>query len=101
MADPQLHHGQHQQDGEHHPRQRGGIAEFKERERMLEQHDPQDVGRRFRAATGAVENIDHVKRLKSVDDRDDDTNDIDPRINGTVMETNCLISLAPSILAAS
>ena len=29
------------------------------------------------------------------------TNDIDPRISGTVMDTNCRISPAPSILAAS
>src|SRR6185437_12160729 len=37
MADPQLHHGQQEQDGEHHPCQRGGISEFEERERVLEQ----------------------------------------------------------------
>ncbi len=29
------------------------------------------------------------------------TNDTAPRISGTVMETNCRISPAPSILAAS
>lgn len=47
MRNSQLQHGQHQQDGEHHPRQRGRIAEFQERKRVLEQHDAQNIGSRL------------------------------------------------------
>lgn len=69
MRNSQLQHGQHQQDGEHHPRQRGRIAEFQERKRVLEQHDAQNIGSRLGTTVGTGKDVDKVKRLERVDDR--------------------------------